>query len=168
MIGDDNVRYIVPPQSGPYKQWTGHEPEVQDASGGSLLSCADATSPKTSFLDKQSWDESDDALNNGVQRVQAEDGIWSGGVESGVGVGGGPSAQLPVSPSYPFSRMQLRDGLGPGGLGSVSEKCGGWTNGDIFDMDTDFEYSLADEDMVGLPALGMIWHIHLTPGLGFY
>lgn len=154
MIGDDNVRCIAPLQYGPYKQWIGHESEVRDASGGSLLSCADATSPKTSFLGNQSWDESDDALKNGVQRVQTEDGVWSGGVESGVGVVGGPSVQPPVSPSYPFSRMQLRDSLGQ--LGSVSEKCGDWTNGDIFDMDTDFEYSLVAEDMVGFPALGMM------------
>jgi len=73
--------------------------------------------------------------------------------------------------------MQLQDSLGPAGLGSVSGECGGWAdggimipplseNGDVFDMDIDFEYSLVDEDMVGLPALGMIRHIHLTPRLG--
>jgi len=181
MTGDDNVRCIAPPQSSLYKQWTGHESEVRGAGGESSLSCADAASPTASFLDRWGSDESNDALNNGVQRIQAEEGVWSGGAGqepgSGVGVGGGSSVQPSVSPSYPFSRMQLQESLGTAGLGSVDEEWGGWSNGgvmippfsedgDVFDMDIDFEYSLADEDMVGLPALGMIWHIHLTPKLG--
>jgi len=95
MVGDKGVRCIAPPQSSLYKQWTRYESEVRGASGGSSLSCAHEMSPTTSFLDRQSWDESNDALNNGVQRIQTEGGVWSGGVwqepGSDVGVGGGSS-----------------------------------------------------------------------------
>ncbi|RPA98517.1 hypothetical protein L873DRAFT_1740214 [Choiromyces venosus 120613-1] len=171
MIGDNNVRCTAPPpRSSPYERWTGYEFEMRDASRGSSPSCADATSPTTSFLDRQSWDGNNCALDNGVQRVRTEDGIWSGGVglglELGVGVAGGPSMQPPVSPSYPFSRMQLQGSFGPSGLKSVSEEAEDWVkdgvmipplggNGDIFGMDVDFGITLTDEDMAGLPALIM-------------
>jgi len=95
MVGDKGVRCIAPAQSSLYKQWTRYESEVRGASGGSSLCCAHEMSPTTSFLDRQSWDESNDALNNGVQRIQTEGGVWSGGVwqepGSDVGVGGGSS-----------------------------------------------------------------------------
>ncbi|CUS15630.1 unnamed protein product [Tuber aestivum] len=171
MITDNSAGCATPPRSGPHKRWAGYEFELWDGNEGSSSSCPDETSPTTSFLDGQSWDGNGYALDNRVRGRRAADRVGSGGVQpgsgSGAGVGEGPSAQPPISPSNPFSRMQLQDSLGPPGLTSVSEECGGWAEGgimfppllgendDIFGMDTDFEFAttLADEDMARLPAL---------------
>ncbi|CAZ85434.1 unnamed protein product [Tuber melanosporum] len=166
MTGDNSVGCTA-------LRWAGYEFEVRDVGRGSPPSCTDATSPETPFLDGKSWDGNSCALDSGVQRMRAEDSAWSGGVGLGlglgIGAGEGPSVQPPISPSYPFSRMQLQDGLSPAGLKSVSEECGGWVedgimipplgeNGDdIFGMDIDLEFALAGEDlgMVEMPALVM-------------
>ncbi|PWW74736.1 hypothetical protein C7212DRAFT_365235 [Tuber magnatum] len=178
MIAGDSVRCTTPPRSGPHRRWSGYDFELRDADEEPSPSCVDATSPATSFLDGQSWD------GNGYARgVQAEDGVGSGGVGLGLGFGvgveKGPSVRPPVSPSDPFSRMQLRDSLGAPGLKSVSEEGGGWVEGgimfppllgesdDIFGMDMDFGFATAltdEEDMARLPALAIP---ESTPDGGF-